>query len=123
MDPGREIMKRFEEFAEFDLSGYGIEISEICSSVLRALGLAKGVEIAEGEGLKIEISDVSVDFCDGECRLIQCPICSSVLLAVAKATGELIAVFPTQASKYVVQSIGLKIPLGYDCSFSNPTEL
>jgi len=90
--PGREIMKKFEEFAEFDLSGYGIGISEICSSVLRALGLAKEVEIAEGEELKIEISEVSVDFCSGDCRLIQCPICSSVLLGIAKASGELIAV-------------------------------
>jgi hypothetical protein len=89
---GKEIVKKFEEFAELDLSGYGTGISEICSSVLRALGLARGVEIAEGGELKIEISDVSVDFCSGECRIIQCPICSSVLLAVAKAAGELIAV-------------------------------
>jgi hypothetical protein len=90
--PGREILKKFEEFAELDLSNYGTGVSEICSSVLRALGLAKGVEIADGDELRISISNAGVDFCSSECRLIQCPICSSVLLAVAKATGELLAV-------------------------------
>ena len=90
--PGREILKKFEEFAELDLSNYGVAVSEICSSVLRALSLAKEVEIADNEELKIAVKDVGVDFCSSDCRLIQCPICSSILLAVAKATGELISV-------------------------------
>lgn len=89
--PGKDIMKKFEEFGEIDLKGYGIGVSEICSSVLRVLKLAKEVEIADGNEMKISISDAK-DFCSGECRLVQCPICSSVLLAVAKATGELLSV-------------------------------
>jgi len=90
--PGREIVKKFEEFAEVDLKGYGTAVSEICSSVLKALKLARDVEIFEDDGLRIAIDGVSFGFCSDECRLIQCPICSSVLLAATKAIGELIAV-------------------------------
>jgi len=90
--PGKEILKKFEEYAEIDLSNYGIGISEICSSVLKALELADKVEIEENGDLKITISGAKVDFCSDDCKLIQCPICSSVLSATAKAIGELIAV-------------------------------
>ena len=57
--------------------------------------------IVDGDELRISISNAGVDFCSSDCRLIQCPICSSVLLAIAKATGELLAVEELRAGEKI----------------------
>ncbi|MCS7143414.1 MAG: hypothetical protein NZ879_00120 [Archaeoglobaceae archaeon] len=79
--PGSEILKELEETS-----------FEAVSSVLRAKKLAKSAKFLDGEVIKILVEDVAVKFCSEDCKLIACPICSSLLLSVAKETGELIMV-------------------------------
>jgi hypothetical protein len=101
---GLELLRKFEEHLEGSLEGSGpAEVESVAGSVLRALDLAKGVYIEEGDGGFRVV--VRPDFsCDPEgCEQVACPVCSSVLLALSKATGQLIESESFERKEYGVE--------------------
>lgn len=89
---GKELMRMYEEYSEIDFTNAGLNAVENASAVLRSLGLAKSVAAEEsGEKIKVYVGGVRMD-CSITCEQIACPVCSSVLLSIAKSLQELIAV-------------------------------
>ena len=89
---GRELMEMYESYSEMDFANAGLHAVENSSAVLRSLGLAKAVTVEEeGEGIKVYVDGVRMD-CSETCEKIACPVCSSILLSIAKSLQELIAV-------------------------------
>jgi len=90
---GLELLGRFEEHLEGEITSVG-DVESASSSVLRALGLARGVYIKEDEeGFTIYVTPEDIGFCRRNisyCNKVACPICSSILLGLAKATSEII---------------------------------
>lgn len=88
-----------EKEAGLLLKNLGIEIIreaeeqsfEAVSSVLKAMNLIRSARFYEEGVIKIFI-DTSVNFCNEDCKLVACPICSSLLMAIAVESRELIAV-------------------------------
>ncbi|MEM4615921.1 MAG: hypothetical protein QXY19_02830 [Archaeoglobaceae archaeon] len=80
-NPGIEIINEAEESS-----------FEAISSALRARNLIKSANLYEEEILRIFIDGVAVDFCSGDCRFVACPICSSLLMAIAEESEELLMV-------------------------------
>ncbi len=90
---GKELMKMYESYSEMEFTNAGIYVVENASAVLRALGLAKSASVEEdGDRIRIYLESVSVEVCSSACEQIACPICSSVLLSIAKSLQELILV-------------------------------
>lgn len=90
---GKELLKMYEEYSEMDFTNAGPSIVENSSAVLKSLGLANSVSVVEEDGkIKIYINGVKNDNCSPNCEQIACPICTSLLLAIAKSLQELIAV-------------------------------
>ncbi len=92
---GAELVKKFEEHFEGSLDGEGYAtVESVSSSVLRALDLAKGVHIDENkEGFRIVVKPTNTEICRASiegCNQVACPVCSSILLALAKGTNEVI---------------------------------
>lgn len=106
---GLELLKKYEEHLEHSLEGTGYStVESASSSVLRVLDLARGVYIDEENGrFRIVVNTVNREICRrnvGHCDQVACPICSSVLLSLAKATGELI-----MADKFSITEHGIEI--------------
>ena len=106
---GKELMEMYENYSEMDFENAGIGVIDTASSVLRALGLAKSVEIEEYEDVfKINLYGVKQP-CSPTCKQIACPICSSILLSIAKALQELIFVEDFRFENGVVEISARKI--------------
>ncbi|MDK2795570.1 MAG: hypothetical protein PWQ58_769 [Archaeoglobaceae archaeon] len=90
---GSELLKAYEDYSEINFAGAGISVVDYASSVLRSLNLARSVTAEEdGNFLKIKVEGMKVKDCSRECEIFACPICASILLSVAKGSGELLAV-------------------------------
>ena len=90
---GRELMRMYENYSEMEFTNAGIYVVENASAVLRALGLAKSATVEEDEDrIKIYVEGVKVETCSASCEQIACPVCSSILLSIAKSLQELILV-------------------------------
>ena len=101
MPLGRDLMKMYENYSEMDFENAGVGVVENASAVLRALGLAKSVEIEEsGETLRIYVHGVKQP-CSSACKQVACPICCSILLSVAKALQQLILVEDVKSSGHI----------------------
>jgi len=92
---GANLVKKFEEHFEGPLEGSGSPtVESVASSVLRALGLARRVYIEESEkAFRIVVEPTNLEICRSsieDCNQTACPVCSSVLLALAKATGQVV---------------------------------
>ncbi|USS41076.1 hypothetical protein NF865_02340 [Thermococcus aggregans] len=92
---GADLVKKFEEHFESTLDGSGSSaVESVASSVLRALDLARGVHIDESEGgFRIIVKPTNIEICRAsieDCNQTACPVCSSILLALAKGTGEVL---------------------------------
>jgi len=92
---GLDLLRKYEEHLEASLEGANYkEVESVSSSVLRALDLARGIYIEEqGKEFRIIVSPVNKEVCRKNidyCDQIACPICSSILLSLAKATNEVI---------------------------------
>ncbi|MBO8183029.1 MAG: hypothetical protein H0Z28_09595 [Archaeoglobus sp.] len=106
---GKELMEMYENYSEMDFESAGIGVVDTASSVLRTLGLVKSVEVEENEGaLKIRLHGVRQS-CSFVCKQIACPICSSVLLSIAKALQELVLVEDLQYKNGIVEISARKI--------------
>ncbi|WP_175060102.1 hypothetical protein [Thermococcus sp. 2319x1] len=106
---GAELVKKFEEHFEGPLDGAGYNtVESVASSVLRALDLARGVHINENEeGFRIVVKPTNTEICrasrDG-CKQVACPVCSSILLALAKGTNEVI-----ESESFAITQHGIEI--------------
>jgi len=90
---GKELMKMYESYSEMDFTNAGLHVVENASAVLRSLGLAKSVTVEESEErIKVYVDGVRTNTCSKTCEQIACPICSSILLSIAKSLQELILV-------------------------------
>lgn len=117
LSAGSELLRMYESYAEMDFSSTDIEVIESAvSSVLRVLNLAKFVEIFEkGEELVIHIEELKfAEICNaamskGMCEHAPCSLCSSLLLSIAKSSGELVAVQSFNLEDTRVEIISHKI--------------
>ena len=90
---GKELMKMYESYSEIDFANAGLHVVENASAVLRSLGLVKSVTVEEGEGrIMVYVDGVKIDICSKTCEQIACPVCSSILLSIAKSLQELVLV-------------------------------
>lgn len=90
---GKELMKMYESYSEMDFTNAGLYVVENASAVLRSLGLAKSVTVEEsGDRIKVYVESVRTNTCSKTCEQVACPICSSILLSIAKSLQELILI-------------------------------
>lgn len=90
---GKELMKMYESYSEIDFANAGLHVVENASAVLRSLGLVKSVTVEEGKGrIMVYVDGVKIDICSKTCEQIACPVCSSILLSIAKSLQELVLV-------------------------------
>jgi len=88
---GSSLLEKYEEYAEGSLDGVDTSaVESVSGSVLKALGLAKRVYIEEEKDSLRVIIQPGIQCEPTNCEKTPCPICASILLALAKATGELI---------------------------------
>lgn len=107
---GVDFVKKYEEHLEYSLAGAGPgEVEAAAGSVLKALGLAGRVYIEEAENSFRVIVQPTIPCDAGACEKMPCPICSSVLLALAKATGELIHVEKVEEKDYGIEISARKL--------------
>ncbi|ASJ11568.1 hypothetical protein [Thermococcus thioreducens] len=101
---GLDLLKRYEEHLEYPLRGSGPgTVESAAGAVLKALGLASRVYIEGLEnGFRVVIQpDVE---CSPEiCEKIACPVCSSILLALARATGEVLYTRRVEEKDYGIE--------------------
>ena len=90
---GKDLMKMYEEYSEMDFTNAGLHAVENASVVLKSLGLAANVVVEEREEqIRVLVEGVKTKICSKTCEQVACPICSSVLLSIAKSIQELIVV-------------------------------
>ena len=90
---GSHLMDLYERYSEMDFTNAGLNAVENSSYVLRSLGLANYVRIEERNGkIHVYIDGVRMDTCSKVCEQVACPVCSSILLSIAKSLQELILV-------------------------------
>ncbi|WP_258083296.1 hypothetical protein [Thermococcus thermotolerans] len=107
---GIELVKKYEEHLEYSLAGTGPgEVEATAGSVLKALGLAGRVYIEEVENGFRVILQPTIPCDAGTCEKMPCPVCSSVLLALARATGELIHVEKVEEKDYGIEISARKL--------------
>jgi len=106
---GVDLVKKFEEHFEGTLDGSGPStVESVASSVLRAFDLARGVHIDEREGeLRVVVKPTNMEICRANiesCNQMACPVCSSILLALAKGTGEVV-----ESESFTIKEYGIEI--------------
>ena len=90
---GKDLMKMYEKYSEMDFTNAGLHAVENASVVLKSLGLAANVVVEEREEqIRVLVEGVKTKICSKTCEQVACPICSSVLLSIAKSIQELIVV-------------------------------
>jgi hypothetical protein len=91
---GNDLMKMYEAYSEVDFTNAGLHAVENASVVLKSLGLATSVIVEErgGEQIRVLVEGVKTKICSETCEQVACPICSSILLSIAKSIQELIIV-------------------------------
>ncbi|ASJ05714.1 hypothetical protein [Thermococcus barossii] len=101
---GASLVEKYEEHMEAPLDGAGSSaVESAAGSVLRTLGLARRVYIEENEDGFRAVIQPEIE-CEPEtCEKAPCPICASVLLALAKATGELLLTEKVEEKDYGIE--------------------
>ncbi|NJE06977.1 hypothetical protein E3E31_00195 [Thermococcus sp. M39] len=95
---GYDLAKKFEEYSEIDLQNTEINLAiTSASSVLKTLDLVGGIDFEENnEEIVLYIENIKPEFCrevkNETCEKLACPICSSILFAIAKSQNELIKI-------------------------------
>ncbi|WP_297437264.1 hypothetical protein [Thermococcus sp.] len=101
---GTPLVEKFEEHLEGPLNGIGSEaVESVASSVLKTLGLAEKVYIEEEDDTFRVIVDPSIECNVEDCEKTPCPICASVLLALAKGTNELLLIESVYEKEYGIE--------------------
>ncbi|WP_456326522.1 hypothetical protein [Palaeococcus sp. (in: euryarchaeotes)] len=101
---GLDLLRKYEEHLEYSLKNTNsAEVEASASSVLKTLGLTSTVYIDQlEEGFRIVIKP-KIECKPHLCEKVACPICSSILLGLAKATGELIHVESIEKKDYGIE--------------------
>ncbi|WP_048058307.1 hypothetical protein [Pyrococcus yayanosii] len=106
--PGAELLEKFEEHLEGPVTSIA-ELEGAAGAVLKTLGLADRVYIEEGEEtIKIIIQPQQCHFSEA-CTKVACPICSSILLGLTKATGNVITVGAIEKKDYGIEIMARKL--------------
>lgn len=92
---GLDLLRKYEEHLEYSLENSNYkEVESASSAVLRSLGLADTVYIEEeNNSFRIIVSPINKEICKKNiehCDQVACPICSSILLGLSKASNEVI---------------------------------
>ena len=99
---GADLLEKYEEHLEAPITSVP-EVESSAGSVLKALGLAKRVYIEENdENIRVIVSP-EISCSPEECEKVQCPICASILLGLAKATDNLIGVESLEKKDYGIE--------------------
>jgi len=107
---GISLVNKYEEHLEGSLNSVGTSgVESTTRSVLKALGLAERIYIEEeNENLKV-IIEPNIKCDPKNCEKTPCPICASILLALAKATGELILTEKIERIEYGIEITAKKL--------------
>jgi hypothetical protein len=90
---GKDLMKMYESYSEMDFTNAGLHAVESAAAVLKSLGLAASVVVEErGAEIRVLVGGVKTEICSQTCVQAACPICSSIILSIAKSIQELIVV-------------------------------
>lgn len=90
---GKELMNMYEQYSETDFTNAGLNAVESAAVVLKSLGLATSVVVEErGAEIRVIVGGVKTDKCSQTCKQSACPICSSIILSIAKCIQELVVV-------------------------------
>ena len=90
---GKDLMKMYESYSETDFTNAGLHAVESAASVLKSLGLAASIVVEErGAEIKVLVGGMKTEICSQTCEQVACPICSSVILSIAKCIQELVVV-------------------------------
>ncbi|WP_457754630.1 hypothetical protein [Thermococcus sp.] len=105
MPLGVGLLKKYEEHLEYPLSNTSYaEVESVAGAVLRTLGLAKSVYVEEQKNFfRIVIQPEFKCKKLNVCEKVACPICSSVLLGLAKAANQLIYVESFEKKDYGIE--------------------
>ncbi|MFA4647663.1 hypothetical protein P8X24_10545 [Pyrococcus kukulkanii] len=91
--PGGKIVEKFEEHLEGEITSVS-EVESVSTAVLRFLELAESIHIEDaGDTFYVYVKPRNMEFCKRQvknCNQVACPICSSVLLGLAKGSGQLL---------------------------------
>ncbi|NJE54582.1 hypothetical protein [Thermococcus sp. 21S9] len=107
---GGSLVEKFEEHFEGPLDGAGSgTVESVTGSVLRYLELADRVYIEENDdGFRIVIRP-TIRCRPRNCEKTPCPICASVLLALAKGTNQVLAVESVEEKDYGIEVTARKL--------------
>jgi len=101
---GDPLVEKFEEHFEGPLDGAGSgAVESVAGSVLRYLELANRVYIEEKDRRFRVIIRPTIECKSENCEKIPCPICASVLLALAKGTNQVLAVESVEEKDYGIE--------------------
>jgi len=90
---GKELMKMYEQYSETDFTNAGLHAVESAAAVLKSLGLAASVVVEDrGTEIRVLVGGMKTELCSQTCEQAACPICSSILLSIAKSIQELVVV-------------------------------
>ena len=103
---GSELLEKYEEHLEGPLTSVP-EVESTAGAVLKSLGLAERVYIEENEGLRIIVKPSFEHSTEG-CEKIPDPVCASILLGIAKASGEVVIVDSVKESRHGVEVLARK---------------
>lgn len=90
---GKDLMKMYESYSETDFTNAGLHAVESAAAVLKSLGLAASIVVEErGAEIRVLVGGVKTEICSQTCEQVACPICSSIILSIAKCIQELVVV-------------------------------
>jgi len=107
---GDSLVEKFEEHFEGPLDGAGSgAVESVAGSVLRYLELADRVYIEEkDDGFRVVVRP-TIGCKPENCEKVPCPVCASVLLALAKGTGQVLAVESVEEKDYGIEATVRKL--------------
>ncbi|AMM53292.1 hypothetical protein [Pyrococcus kukulkanii] len=105
--PGGKIVEKFEEHLEGEITSVP-EVESVSTAVLKFLELAESVYIEDaGNTFYVYVKPRNIEFCKRRiknCNQVACPICSSILLGLAKGSGQLL-----ESEKFEIDGERVKI--------------
>lgn len=101
---GDSLVEKFEEHFEGPLDGAGSSaVESVAGSVLKYLELADRVYIEEKDnGFRVVVRP-TVECKPENCEKVPCPVCASILLALAKGTGQVLTIESVEEKDYGVE--------------------
>ncbi|WP_456421211.1 hypothetical protein [Thermococcus sp.] len=107
---GRPLLEKYEEHFEGSLAGMGPSaVESVADSVLKYLELADRVYIEEAEDEFVVFIKPRFRCKPDNCEKVPCPVCSSVLLALSKATDQILEIKAVEETEHGIKTIARKL--------------